>query len=97
SALQADGKLHSCPELVVEVFSPGPANERRDREVKLKLYSRRGAHEYWVVNWQEQRIELYRREEGLLTLQKTLEASDILQSPLLPGFSCQVGQLFSSI
>ncbi|MBO0783533.1 MAG: Uma2 family endonuclease, partial [Ktedonobacteraceae bacterium] len=40
SALQADGKLHSCPELVVEVLSPGPTNERRDREVKLKLYSR---------------------------------------------------------
>src|SRR5712691_10843791 len=29
TALQADGKLHASPELVVEVLSPGPENERR--------------------------------------------------------------------
>jgi Uma2 family endonuclease len=97
TALQADGKLHSSPELVIEVLSPGSENARRDREVKLKLYSRRGADEYWIVNWQERRIEVYRREEGLLTLYKTLNETDTLQSPLLPGFSCVVGQLFSSI
>src|SRR5947209_17666348 len=60
TALQADGKLHASPELVVEVLSPGPANEHRDREVKLKLYSRRNAKEYWVVNWQERSLEIYR-------------------------------------
>lgn len=31
TALQKDGKLHASPELVVEVLSPGIANERRDR------------------------------------------------------------------
>jgi len=97
TALQADGKLHSSPELVIEVLSPGSENARRDRQVKLKLYSHRGADEYWIVNWQERRIEVYRREEGLLALYKTLNETDMLQSPLLPGFSCVVGQLFSSI
>jgi len=52
TALQADGKFHSCPELVIEVLSLGSTNTRRDREVKLKLYSRRGARECWIVNWQ---------------------------------------------
>jgi len=97
TALREDGKLHTSPELVVEVLSPGSANERRDREVKLKLYSRRGADEYWVVNWQERRLEVYRREEGVLTLVKTLGRADVLQSPLLPGFRCNVDQLFPSI
>ncbi len=59
TALQADGKFHSSPELVVEVLSPGLENKRRDRETKLKLYSRRGAEEYWIVNWQERRLEVY--------------------------------------
>src|SRR5437667_3143098 len=81
TALQEDGKLHTSPELVVEVLSPGSANERRDREVKLKLYSRRGAEEYWIVNWQEQRLEIYRREEAVLTLNATLNENDVLQSP----------------
>lgn len=96
SALQADGKLHMAPELVVEVLSPGITNERRDREAKLKLYSRRGVQEYWVVNWQEHYLEIYRREEAVLTLDKTLYQNDLLQSPLLPGFTCQVSHLFSN-
>ena len=35
-----DGKLHLAPDLVVEVLSPGRANETRDREIKLDVYSR---------------------------------------------------------
>jgi Uma2 family endonuclease len=97
AALHKDGKLHNAPELVVEVLSPGADNERRDREVKLKLYSRRNVKEYWVVNWQERTLEVYRREDAVLTLERTLEESDVLQSPLLPGFSCKVSQLFSSL
>jgi Uma2 family endonuclease len=94
TTLQEDGKFHTCPELVIEVLSPGVQNTRRDREVKLKLYSRRGAQEYWVVNWQERRIEVYRRENAVLKLQVTLDEHDIVQTPLLPGFSCHVRQLF---
>ena len=97
TALQPDGKLHTSPELVIEVLSPGSENERRDREVKLKLYSRRGADEYWIINWRERRLEVYRHDEGILTLDKILNETETLQSPLLPGFSCKVGQLFKSI
>lgn len=62
--LDEAGHLTAAPELVVEVLSPGQLNERRDREAKLKLYSVRGAFEYWIVNWQEQSVEVYRRENA---------------------------------
>ena len=65
--------------------------------MKLKLYSRRGAEEYWLVNWQERRLEVYRRLEGVLELEKTLNENDTLQSPLLPGFRCKVGQFFTNV
>jgi Uma2 family endonuclease len=97
TALQPDGKLHSAPELVIEVLSPGTTNVARDREAKLKLYSRRGVLEYWIVNWQERYLEVYRREEAMLKLHSTLYEGDILQSPHLPGFSCQVSQIFADI
>ncbi len=97
TALHTDGKLHAAPELVVEVLSPGVINERRDREFKLRLYSRRGVEEYWVVSWQEHRIEIYRREKAMLKLEKTLYENDLLYSPLLPGFSCQVSEVFAGI
>ena len=95
TALHSDGKLHSAPELAIEILSPGSSNEYRDREVKLKLYSRRGVLEYWVVDWKEHSIEIYQRERALLALNRKLYASDILESPLLPGFSCLLSQLFS--
>lgn len=96
-ALQKDGKLHSAPELAVEVLSPGPDNERRDREVKLKLYSRHNVKEYWVINWQGRTIEVYRRANAVLGLEKTLDETDDLESPLLPGFRCSVSQVFTSL
>lgn len=93
-ALGADGKLYAAPELVIEVVSPGFTNEQRDRQTKLKLYSRRGVQEYWVVDWQRQQVEIHRRESGALSLIATLFGQDLINSPLLPGFSCRVSSLF---
>ncbi|HEX4947292.1 MAG TPA: Uma2 family endonuclease [Blastocatellia bacterium] len=88
------GHLHEAPELAIEVLSPGKENERRDREAKRDLYARRGVQEYWIVDWIQHQIEIYRREQGLLIQVATLYHDDQLQSPLLPGFSCQVSELF---
>jgi len=92
--LGSDGHFHAAPDLVVEVLSPGSANERRDRETKLKLYSRRGVLEYWIVNWLLNEIAIYRRKGRALKLQATLRSSDTLTSPLLPGFKCEVRSIF---
>jgi Uma2 family endonuclease len=93
SILGEDGKLHAAPELVIEVSSPGWENQQRDRQTKLKLYSRRGVQEYWIVDWQQQTVELYRRSGFRLKLIATLLRTDKLTSPLLPGFSLQVTDL----
>ena len=95
--IRADGKLHAAPELIVEVLSPGVANEKRDRELKQQLYSRRGVGEYWVVDWRRRRVELFRRRNLQLELIATLTESDILTTPLLPDFSCRVADLFACI
>jgi Uma2 family endonuclease len=93
-ALDRAGHVRTAPELVVEVLSPGSANERRDREVKLKLYSRRGVSEYWIVDWQQRKVEVYRRQDLVLHLVTMLYATDTLTSPLLPGFACPLVRLF---
>lgn len=94
TALGDDGKLYASPELMIEVLSPGTANERRDREAKLKLYSQRGALEYWIIDWRQRQVAVYRRENAALRLAATLFAEDVLRSPNLPGFSIIVKQLF---
>ena len=97
SESQGDRKFHSCPELVIEILSPGSENRRRDREIKRKLYSRRGAEEYWIVNWQERRVEVYLRENAALTLDRTLTENDVLETALLPEFHHRVGEFFTNI
>lgn len=97
TVLRNDGKLHAAPDLAIEVLSPGKRNELRDREAKLDLYSRRGVREYWIVSWQERYVEVYRRQDAELRLVATLYTQDLLQSPLLPGFSAPVEQFFAGI
>jgi len=96
-AWSPDGKLHAAPEVVVEVLSPGTSNERRDREAKLQMYSQHGVEEYWIVDWRSRSIDVYRRDGGCLALAVSLGASDILESPLLPGFHVRVDHIFKNI
>jgi Uma2 family endonuclease len=95
--LDSDGKLHAAPELIVEVLSPGASNERRDYDAKLKLYSRRGVEEYWIVDWRRRRVETFRRQDTHLSLAATLSNSDSLTTPLLPGFACPLSYLFKGV
>jgi Uma2 family endonuclease len=36
----------------------------RDRETKLELYARDGITEYWIVNLEQQQLEVYREPDG---------------------------------
>ncbi|WP_193197239.1 Uma2 family endonuclease [Nostoc sp. MG11] len=93
--LDEAGHLTAAPELVVEVLSPGSENEKRDKELKLKLYSSGGVKEYWIVDWRKQQVEVYRREQGSLKLVATLFKGDELNSPLLPDFTCAIAPWFT--
>jgi Uma2 family endonuclease len=94
-SLDEAGHLTSAPELIVEVLSAGTENARRDRELKLKLYSERGVQEYWIIDWRKPQLEIYRRAQATLKLVATLLPNDELSSPLLPGFTYPVSQLFA--
>jgi Uma2 family endonuclease len=95
-ALDQAGHLTRAPELVIEVLSPGRPNERRDREVKLALYSRHGVEEYWIVDPLAQTLDVYRQQDGILFHLAHLTRENTLTSPLLPGFRCPVETLFSA-
>jgi Uma2 family endonuclease len=93
-AIDKAGHLRKAPELVIEVLSPGKTNEYRDRKAKLRLYSRREVQEYWIVDWMQKLVEVYRRGQEELKLEATLRADDTLESALLPEFYCRVSKLF---
>jgi Uma2 family endonuclease len=97
AAVHSGGKLRAAPEIVIEVLSPGSTNVARDRDTKLKLYSRRGAEEYWIADWPRHRGEIYRRDGAALVLAAALGPGNTLTSPQLPGFAVPIDRLFLGI
>lgn len=87
-------RILGAPNLVIEILSPGMQNAERDRKFKLKLYRKCGVEEYWIVDPRERAIEVYRIEGGGLKLFTTFVSDEVVTTPLLPGFSCAVKELF---
>jgi Uma2 family endonuclease len=90
-------QLTGPPDLVIEILSPGPANIRRDRMVKLQLYSKHGVPEYWIVDPGNLAVEQYVLHGSSLKLMQTLQREDVLSSSAIPGFSCLVSDIFARI
>ncbi|BAU27524.1 Uma2 family endonuclease [Aneurinibacillus soli] len=53
-----DKGCKGAPNLIVEILSPSTG--KRDRWLKYKLYERAGVQEYWIVEPQNETIEVYR-------------------------------------
>jgi Uma2 family endonuclease len=61
----------------------------------VNLYARRGAREYWIIDYRRQRVEVYRRTlTATLALVATLSGDDTLISPLLPDFVLSLARVF---
>jgi len=97
SILDSAGHFTAAPDVVIEILSPGSANQRRDRELKLAVYNRWAVPEYWIVNREQRQVLVYRREFDGLALTATLGEGDRLTSPQFPGFTCPVSSLFIGI
>ena len=86
----------AAPEIAIEIVSPGHSNERRDRHLKLRLYSEWGVGEYWIVDPSGRAIEVYRRAQGGSPERAvTLGGEDALTTDYLAGFSVAVGRIFA--
>jgi len=94
NGIDSAGHLTAPPEVMVEVLSPGELNKQRDQELKLKLYSRYGIQEYWIVSWQLKTLDVYRLESEELQLTDSLTADKVLTSLQLPDFRLPIHEIF---
>jgi Uma2 family endonuclease len=94
SASVTDKGFEGAPDLVVEVLS-GPTR-RIDETVKRDLYEEVGVREYWLVDPDERGVRIWRAEKQKFTapLDLLALAEDAVESPLLPGFSLPLPQIF---
>jgi Uma2 family endonuclease len=76
--------LQGPPDLVIEILSP--STRTRDKRLKRDLYERVGVEEYWVVNPDEDRVDVYRRSAGAFAEPVSVPRSGTITTPLLPDF-----------
>jgi Uma2 family endonuclease len=62
TVVEQDGYIHSAPQLIVEVLSPG--NTRRGVQEKLEDFASIGVPEVWLVSPEACTVEVLRLENG---------------------------------
>ena len=88
-----EANVQGAPDLVVEILSPATA--QHDREYKRTLYSRHGVREYWLVDPEEDVVEVWTESETGLVLAATYQQGDTLASPLLRGLNIPLEVIFT--
>ncbi len=84
--------LQGPPTLAVEVLSEA----RHDRVRKRRLYAQFGVAEYWIVDPEGERVEVYRLDGQTYPTPTLLEAGTELTTGHLPGFSIDVAALLAA-
>ena len=87
-----EANIQGAPDLVVEVLSPGTAQD--DRGYKRTLYSRHGVREYWLVDPEAETIEVLTEGDSGLTAAVTYSRSETLVSPALVELAIDLGAIF---
>ncbi|MDP8246143.1 MAG: Uma2 family endonuclease [Candidatus Hinthialibacter antarcticus] len=93
-SIVTEANVQGAPDWVCEILSP--SSIERDRDLKLKLYSRHGVKEYWIIDPEARSIEVYCFEDNVLTLKQT-SLSGSAVSYLLPLFEARVDEVFAKI
>ena len=85
-------RITGAPDLVIEILSP--ATSARDFNQKRKLYARHGVKEYWIVDPDDETIEVQRLQGNVFSTIALFEKGQTLTSPMFEGLNVDVGQVF---
>ena len=80
--------VKGAPDLAVEISSP--STRRLELVRKRDLYAQFGVPEYWYVDLEADRVEVYRLEEGPYGAPTLFYTGQVLETPVLPGFAISV-------
>ena len=83
--------IQGVPALLIEVLS----DARTDRVRKRDVYAAFGVPEYWIVDPDADRVEIYRLDGDRYGKPEILEAGDTLTFAALPGLAISVAELLA--
>ena len=83
--------LKEPPDIVVEVLS---TDRSRDLVRKRRIYAEAGVLEYWPIDPRNDTVTVLELSEGQYIERAVLSADDTLTTPLLPGLSIPLNDVF---
>ncbi|MCS5695371.1 Uma2 family endonuclease [Desulfofundulus thermocisternus] len=84
-------KINGAPDLVVEILSPSTAYY--DLRKKYRVYERYGVKEYWIVDPEDETVEIYLNKDGRFILHQQVRRQGVVTSALLDGLKIEVAEL----
>jgi prevent-host-death family protein len=90
--IDADGKYHGVPALVVEVLSPSTAG--KDLIRKTELYMTCGVKEYWIVDPGKKTVTVYAFAQGDISDYAVFRGNDAVRSTAFDGLNVPLDELF---
>ena len=95
--IMTEKNIQGAPAIVVEVVSK--STRKRDERIKKELFDRGGVREYWIVDPEHSQLIVHRRDGARLADRTPLsaDADAVLTTPLLPGFSLSISELFKPL
>lgn len=89
-----DRGCKGAPDMVVEILSP--STQRHDRLVKLGLYQRAGVREYWIVNPEDQTVQVMLLDgDGVLQLHEVYDRQGVAKVNVLDGCFIELSKVFA--
>jgi len=84
--------IEGVPDLVVEILSP--TTSRTDRVTKAQIYGRHSVPIYWIVDPDEESVEIYRLEGDVFRLEVTLQGATPTIVPPFKEFAIAASDVF---
>ena len=83
--------VEGVPDIVIEILS---TDRNRDLVRKRQIYAEAGVREYWIFDPQNDTVLPLELQNGEYIERPTLTAADTLTTPLLPGLSIPLADIF---
>lgn len=86
-------RITGAPDMVIEILSP--ATSARDLNQKRKIYAKHGVAEYWIVDPDDETLEVQRLQNKVLTTLGIYEKGQKLTSPTFKGLTLAIDRIFA--
>ena len=84
-------RVEAPPDIIVEILS---TDRTRDLVRKRRIYAEAGVREYWPIDPRNDTVTQLELQNGEYVTRAVLSADDTLTTPLLPGLSIPLADIF---